>query len=101
MLERLNRSIKVIVNHSGAPVYLAHYYCAKCKNVHECQNQANCHFVDYVRERIPQTTYKINSDMSVLTAFVANDAAHARALNIIHRAQRMRSNRATMCQKTL
>lgn len=101
MLERLNRSIKVIVTQDDKPVYIAHYHCAKCKSVHECPNPANCHFVDYVRERIPQTTYKLNGVAPLLTVFVPDEAARTRALNVINRAQRLRSNRATLYQKTL
>ncbi len=101
MLDRLNRKIKVIVNQGDRPVYLVHYHCARCKCVHECPNPAKCHFVDYVRERVPQMTYRINENIPLLSVFVADDAARARALNIINRAQRLRSNRATLHQKTL
>lgn len=101
MLERLDRNIKVIVNQNGKPTYMAHYHCAKCKDIYECQNPAKCHFVNYICERIMQTTYKINSDMPLLTVSVADDAARARAMNIINRAQRLRSNRATLRQKLL
>lgn len=105
MLNRLNRNIKVLVERGDATnsqtLYIARYHCSKCKNIFECPNPAKCHFVSYIRERQSNTRYVITNDVPILRVFVTDEPSRQRAMNVIHRAQRLRSNRFELHQKTL
>lgn len=103
MLKNLERKIKVTVyqgdESNNTIVYMVRYHCQKCKKVTECVNSTRCEFVRYVRERMPKTQYSYAVDFPQLHVIVKDDAEKQRALKVIERAQRLRTNRGIMRQK--
>ena len=98
MLRNLERKIKVVV-YLGEKIdrnatYMVRYHCLNCKNVSICKNPSECDFVRYVRERLPQTQHNYSIDMPQLHIVVANDTEKQRAVRVLNRAQRLRTNRA-------
>lgn len=98
MIRNTERKIKVILYQDKKSdknaVYTVRYYCAKCKNVLECNKPSDCNLAHYVRERLPQTEFVYNLDMPQLHIVIANDAEKQQAVRVLNRAQKLRTNRA-------
>ena len=98
MLKNLERKIKVVVylgeKTDRNATYMVRYHCLNCKNVATCKNPSECDFVRYVRERLPQTQYNYSIDMPQLYIVISNDTEKQRAVRVLNRAQRLRTNRA-------
>lgn len=103
MLRNLERKIKVVVylceKTDRNATYMVRYHCLNCKNVATCKNPSECDFVRYVRERLPQTQYNYSIDMPQLHIVISNEAEKQRAVRVLNRAQRLRTNRALVVRQ--
>ena len=48
------------------------FQCIKCKHVQNCASPKDCNFINYIRQRVPNTVYNCNLDDPVLNISIAN-----------------------------
>ncbi|MBQ8042369.1 MAG: hypothetical protein IJ273_03470 [Alphaproteobacteria bacterium] len=67
------------------------FQCIKCKHVQNCASPKDCNFINYIRQRVPNTVYNCNLDDPVLNISIANSGGDVHALRTIVRAKRLRT----------
>lgn len=67
------------------------FRCIKCKHVQNCVNPQDCNFINYIKQRVPNTVYNYELNNPVLSINIANSGDDTRALRTIIRAKKMRT----------
>ena len=65
--------------------------CRLCKHLKSCHSAQNCSFVNYIRERLLNTTYEYGLEKPLLKVYAKNDSyTFMNIVRIISRSERMR-----------
>ena len=67
------------------------FQCIKCKHVQNCVSPKDCNFINYIRQRVPNTVYNYKLDNPVLNIIIVNSNGDTHALRTIVRAKRLRT----------
>ena len=65
--------------------------CQLCKHLKSCHSAQDCRFVNYIRERFPNTTYEYNLEKPLLNVYTKNTSdTFMNIVRTINRSERMR-----------